>query len=376
MNTDNLLFEVEECVWDHGTLLLDASTVDLLSRHQIYHALTGDYFAKPKVADILEGILRQHAKTGTVRAKDRDDLYGLTHALSFLEQWVLADRVVVDVKALMSIHTASNPSGNRNVAKIATLFSVVEIPDEINSKAASNVANFYDQVRNGNDTIFSYDSIGMADVDLCLKDKFYSKLNASLSVSANIPARAIFYLEASKLLGVPLLLHPQKSIHLKKIGAAACAHILRTYPELTGKIKDKFQYCEADLPIPPIADEIIRVARQEECSLVDAARNIHETTEIRSLRSLMRKLATISLRDGPIAYQRKIDQEGRTIARSIEARLSTHSIISRRKVNLAQLPWIGPVLEAFGVAETDIFDLVLGEPRYIALFNRWANEVA
>jgi hypothetical protein len=98
-----------------GTLLLDASTVELLTGHTIYHALTGPYWADERVAALLRTILAREAEQSSVAESDASDFYALTHALSFLEEWMLADRLFVDRRALHSLGNY-NPSDEDETA--------------------------------------------------------------------------------------------------------------------------------------------------------------------------------------------------------------------------------------------------------------------
>ena len=66
-----------------GALLLDASTVQFLTGHVTYHALTGPYWADQRVADLLRAILVKQAEQKRVAESEESDLYALTHALSF-----------------------------------------------------------------------------------------------------------------------------------------------------------------------------------------------------------------------------------------------------------------------------------------------------
>ncbi len=60
----------------------------------------------------------------------------------------------------------------------------------------------------------------MVELELPPKDSYYNKIKGDLGVSGNVPARALFYLELSRLLDGPLLLHPRKSIYLQKVSQA------------------------------------------------------------------------------------------------------------------------------------------------------------
>jgi len=119
-----------------GTLLLDASTVDLLSSHIIYHALTGPYFADDRMTELLHTILVRHAEHSTFSDSHAPDLYALSHALSFLEQWMLADKLIVDRRALNSLanHNRSE-STQEKFRKLSALYTEADISEELSEKA-------------------------------------------------------------------------------------------------------------------------------------------------------------------------------------------------------------------------------------------------
>ena len=104
-----------------GTLLLDASTVEFLSGHVVYHALTGLYWADERIAGALRAILSKQVEQKKVSEDEASDLYALTHALSFLEQWILSEKLVVDRRALDSL-------ANKNRSEIRTDTSVNLVP--------------------------------------------------------------------------------------------------------------------------------------------------------------------------------------------------------------------------------------------------------
>src|SRR5438270_676325 len=123
-----------------GTLLLDASTVEFLDGHVIYHSLTGPYWADEHMAELLRTILIRQAEQNKVAESDASDLYALTQALSFLEQWMLAEELLVDRSALNSLAN-HNPSEMRteHLGKLGALYTVTDIPENISKKAASHV---------------------------------------------------------------------------------------------------------------------------------------------------------------------------------------------------------------------------------------------
>jgi len=352
-----------------GTLLLDASTVEFLDGHVIYHALTGPYWADEHMAEILRTILVRQADQNKVEESDASDLYALTQALSFLEQWMLAEELLVDRSALNSLanHNRSEMR-TEHLGKLGALYTVTDIPQNISKKAANHVVAFVDLMRDLNNPLH------MADLDLPLKDSHYNNINANLGVSGNVPARALFYLELSRLLNGPLLLHPEKSIYLGRISQAIVDGFASVYKSLVKGVRDGLQLKELAIPIPPIADEILRTACSEKCSLLEAAKAIHESNEMVSLRAIVWELTTLASGGQRIRYEREIALRTKEIADSIQSRAVAGTRISRRTVNLAEMPAIGAVFKVLGGGSMTVPDFVLYERPHIALFSRWANE--
>jgi hypothetical protein len=352
-----------------GTLLLDASTVDLLSSHMIYHALTGPYFADGRTAELLHTILVRHAEQGKVAESDVSDLYALSHALSFLEQWMLADKLIVDRRALDSLanHNRSE-STQEKFRELSALYTEADISEELSEKAADNVVAFVDLMNDRGNPLH------MVELELPLKDSYYSKIKCDLGVSGNVPARALFYLELSRLLDGPLLLHPRKSIYLQKVSQAIADGVAVIYESMIDKLRDALQLKEFTIPIPPIADEILRTARQEKCSLLEAATAIHGSKEMVSLRAVVWELRAFASGRQRIRYEREIALRIKEIADAIESRAVAGTRISRRAVNLAEVPAIGALFKVFGGGTITVPDIVLYERPHIALFSRWANE--
>jgi hypothetical protein len=352
-----------------GSLLLDASTVSFLNGHTVYHALTGPYFADARVAEVLHAVLARQAAGGKVEKAEESDLYALTHALSFLEQWMLADKLVVDGSAVSSLAQINASKTRREqFSKLSVLYTQVWIPQDLTRQAADNVVAFGDLLRDPNNPLH------LVDLDLPLKDDYYNRIRFDLGVSGNVPARALFYLELSRLLEGPLLLHPEKSKYLQKISQGITSGLTVIYKSLVDKLQDALEFKEFNIPIPPIADEILRTARNEKCSLIDAAVAIRESKEISSLRSVVWELKSFAAGRQRIRYEREIAERTKEIADAVESRAVAGGRISRRTLNLAEVPAIGPVFKVLGGGEITVPDLVLFEKPYIALFSRWANE--
>lgn len=360
-----------------GTLLLDASTVEYLASHIIFSGLTGEYFSDLRTSRMLEGILRQYAAKGYVHTDAKSDLYVLTQVLTFLEQWVLADRVVVDEEAVESI------CRHRNSLEVPAIRKVVELlfePVHIHSsrcyEAAENVIAFQETAENEEWKLF-YPAMqhSMTDYDLCLKDDYMGDLNGLLGQSTNTPGRALFYLELSRILDVTLLLHPKKTEYLTELGQALEASWGDAYRIMTESVRTGLKFQEGELSIPPLADEIIRLAKVERCSLVEAAKKLHQSREMIALRKLIQEIGALATRHRNVEARRLLSKEANAIVEAVASRQSPDGIISRRTVNLAELPSIGWLLKVFGKREITVPDLILHEQPYVTLFSRWANSV-
>jgi hypothetical protein len=361
---------VELTTLETGALLLDASTVQFLTGHVTYHALTGPYWADERVADLLRAILVKQAEQKRVAESEESDLYALTHALSFLEQWVLTDKLFVDRKAPSSLddHNRSDTRTDQ-LHTLGTLFTEVDIPSAISKQAAKHVVSFVDSMSEIRRTF------GGLDFDnLPLKDSYYNDIDSNLGTSSNSPSRALLYLELSRLLNGALLLHPEKSAYLQKIGQAVKDRVSLVYGSLVTRVRDALQLKEVTIPIPPIADELLRTARREKCSLLESATSIRQSKEMVSLRAIVWELASVENVGQRISYERDIALRTKEIADSIQSRAVAGTRISRRKIDLAEIPAIGIVFKIAGGGKIEVPDFVLHERPHIALFSRWANE--
>ena len=357
-----------------GAVLLDASTIDLLASHQVYHSLTKTYFADERIAGLLYGILLKQIKGDRLDTCENEDAYALNHALSFLELWVLSEEVFVDVRALKSLERSHSRD---KVRALSPLFQKTAIHDQIQEEAANRVATFYRHLSTSDDPLLAKVSQWKGwDFDLCLKDDYYAKLNAHLSVSANSRIRSIFYFELSRMLDVPLFLHPQKSQYLKEMGQAFQHSRSVVYGKLVDEVRQDLFYSEKEITVPPIADEIIRVARERGISFIEAAREIRNTKELAGLRKCVAELCRLGAERSNVEQNLKIREEAKQIAGRIEAQWDTQGRISRRRIDVAELPWIGSFLKAMNYRPTVyVRDFDLSQRPFVVLFSRWANDV-
>jgi hypothetical protein len=283
---------------------------------------------------------------------------------------MLADKLFVDRRALRSLedHNRSD-TRTEKLRTLGTLYTEVDIPSAISKQAAKHVVSFVDSMSEIRRTF------GGLDFDnLPLKDSYYNAIDANLGTSSNSPARALLYLELSRLLNGALLLHPEKSAYLQKIGQAIRDRVSLVYGTLVNRVRDALQQKEASIPIPPIADEILRTARREKCSLLESAKFIHGSKEMVSLRAIVWELASVENVGQHIGYEREIALRTKEIADSIQSRAVAGTRISRRQINLAEIPAIGIVFKIAGGGKIEVPDFVLHERPHIALFSRWANE--
>lgn len=93
----------------------------------------------------------------------------------------------------------------------------------------------------------------------------------------------------------------------------------------------------------------------------DAATAIRESKEMVSLRAIIWELTTLENVGQRIRYEREITLRTKEISESIQSRAVAGTRISRRSVNLAELPAIGTVFKVLGGGT-------------IALFSRGAND--
>ena len=351
-------------------VLLDASTVGFLSDPTRYDALTGNCFTDPSVSRHLIGLLQRSPGRRHLTKADQSDRDALVSVLGFLEIWLLHDQIVVDRAALESIQSLRH---SKTVCEVASLlFNVTQLPPSVNEEAASNAGRYGEWLKNSDDPVFARGARhGIPDLDIELKDRFYSKLSGYLGVSSNSPERALFYLEVSKLLGLPLLIHPRKAEYLSHIGESIAVQRKRAYSQLVDDVKGELGYEEEHLPIPPIADLLVRIAMEKSCPLVEAARVARDDKTLRSLRNLIRQLS--DPRKGRIYREESIRNKAKSIATRLKWQVYPGGRISSRRINLARIQDIGPLLSIIGAEDPVVPDLILFERPYRVLFSKWAN---
>jgi hypothetical protein len=115
----------------------------------------------------------------------------------------------------------------KQLRDLGALYSEIDIPAAVSKEAARHVIAFVDLMRDMNETF------RMPDFDdLPLKARYYNAIDPHLEVSGNSPARALFYLEFSRLLKGPLLLDPEKPAYLQRISQAVPDGLASVYGSL------------------------------------------------------------------------------------------------------------------------------------------------
>ena len=352
---------------------MDASTVSFLLEHKNYHALTGDVFYRdPAIANLLVGAVRDHRINPNIATNLEGDVYAISHILSFLEQWVLAEDLVVDIEAVTSLRDYNNGIASRQVENIASLYRVIELPPHLTRDVHSRLESLQDLSENVGGVFEYLATHGWADLESRLRD---TVLWGSLGSTANTPLRAMFYLEVSNELGIPLLIHPQKTKYLQA-AQVSIFELAKHYLGVSRAVVNASSSLHLEsMVIPPIADSILHLARSERLSLLDAARNIKASSDMRSFRELVNELHLLEASKRNIEKKRKIKVAALNIADSIEREIQPNGFVSRREINIAELPAIGNLLKIIGARKIKVPDVELWEKPYIAMFNRWANEL-
>ena len=108
--------------------------------------------------------------------------------------------------------------------------------------------------------------------------------------------------------------------------------------------------------------------------LLESATGIRESKEMVSLRAIVWELTSVESVGQRILYEHRLALRTKEIADSIQSRAVAGSRISRRQINLAEIPAIGIIFKIAGGGKVEVPDFVLHERPHIALFSRWANE--
>ena len=283
---------------------------------------------------------------------------------------MLTDKLFVDRRALSSLadHNRSD-TRTEQLHALGTLYTEVDIPSAISKQAAKHVVSFVDSMSEIRQTF------GGLDFDnLPLKDSYYNDIDSNLGTSSNSPARALLYLELSRLLNGPLLLHPEKSAYLHKIGQAVKERVSLVYGSLVTRVRDALRLKVVTIPIPPIADEILRTACREKCSLLESATYIRQSKEMVSLRAIVWELVSVENVGQRIGFEtvkfssNQGDCRFYPITRVIRIEFLDGRLTSRRYL----LSGLSSKLPVEAKSRSQI--LCSTNNRMIALFSRWANE--
>ena len=119
-----------------------------------------------------------------------------------------------------------------------------------------------------------------------------------------------------RILEGPLLLHPKKVSYLHEITRGITDGLTTHYHTLVENVKSELKLQEFAISIPPIADEILRTAHNERCSLLHAAVVVRESKEIASLRSLMWEFNAFAQGHQQIRYRHELQAKTKEIAHS------------------------------------------------------------
>jgi hypothetical protein len=299
--------------------------------------------------------------------------------LSFLEQIVVSEKLIID-EAALSESTFSLPAG------LESEFTKICPNQRVYEKTVKNTFNILRGIFNGGDEVMTREELdnqlwSMAEKqyhDILSKSAFFP--TASLAATNNSAARAIFYLEFSKELGFPPFLSKDKKNWLEFLRKLTRPTFHECITKLfKGAIFNDLEEFIGDVDVypamPPVAELIVRNSIMKAIPLDEATLEIKYLPGARDYRKLLNELEGAMRRgwSGRSDVQ-KILQSLKKVAdvwgKSIDFDLNVTR--SQRTFKIGKLPIIGKLLEVASMDELTIKDFILNSPPgYIVFIREW-----
>jgi hypothetical protein len=191
--------------------------------------------------------------------------------------------------------------------------------------------------------------------------------------------RTLFYYEAAGMIGAPVLLHPDRSYEAQAINGA-CQDAFDAVKKVVSRSFEEPVRSQLytlgfshDLPLPPLAFRLVRLAGERSLSIVEAAKTIKESSEARAFRRWLSEVQEC-LKEGTMDAKLRVlrlFQELERVASSWTDELDvTHGISYRkRRIELSKVPRIGAILMLLdGVS---IRDPILNQKGYLTFVSSW-----
>lgn len=194
--------------------------------------------------------------------------------------------------------------------------------------------------------------------------------------------RTLFYYEAAGMIGAPVLLHPDRCYEGQAIkGACQDAFdavkkvISRSFEEPVRSQLETLGLSH-NIPLPPLAFRLVRLAGERSLSIVEAAKAIKESSEARAFRRWLNEVQQ-SLTEGTMdakLHVLRLLRELERVASSWADELDVAHEVSyrRRRIELSKVPRIGAILMLLDGAS--IRDPILNQKGYLTFVSSWYGD--
>lgn len=386
--------------------LMDASSISALQRH------SGTLTSKLNPESAREIL-------------SNPDEFGLSAPLLILERWIVLDHVCVDLVALDSLkdgraarsfkwepperlrldRDTDLPAIRKNVFLSHLRKELLEAPRDSQQRQLNSLSD---------ELSVSATFVPAETVEMCLKSvnrtahaikeahpeiawgnfafgvekqygevlsEFYGRA-APLARSHLGVERTLFYYETAGMIGAPVLLHPDRSYEAQAInGACQDAFdvvkrvISRSFEEPVRSQLETLGLSH-NIPLPPLAFRLVRLAGERSLSIVEAAKAIKESSEARAFRRWLSELQE-SLREGTMEAKLRglrLLRELERVASSWTDELDLAHGVSyrRRRIELSKVPRIGAILMLLDGAS--IRDPILNQKGYLTFVSSWYGD--
>lgn len=310
--------------------------------------------------------------------------------LDILARSVAYDALIVDELALESIRQfGASPD---RLQQLSAIKSTV-VPREVYQQSHDQVWAYLRWLRShrAGPTLESWltsnDWFDHAEKEI--HDRLFKRsASDSIADSNESVARLVFYLELSRLSGLPVLLSRWKSKFLRYMSdrtlrdaQSVVENVLGSLPtrELTWELSSVLQSEYAhdfEFECPPIAEMIVRTAYSKQISVLDATMRVRESKSAVAFRRWLHPIQ-ISLMRGDRASRADALRELNRVRQIVDQWIGdadeslgvTHV---RRTASLQAIPVVGWVVRLGGVGAVELKDKILDPPqRYLQFIASW-----
>jgi hypothetical protein len=315
--------------------------------------------------------------------------------LEVLARMISYDFVVIDGTASKPVFNAADVQSGHLLGELGGLLRQIIIPEPV-YEAVSLLFSTEDKGRE--ETLWEmFDALSMRRPNwypltgLIEKERLESKysrevigydLGSFSHMSGPFPQRAVLYLELSARGGVPIFLSPDKDPFLVHYQKKLPVDALETVEKIVDTqfqetLKDLFLPSEG-IPIPPLAEHIVRQAHRKNISLLTSMLEIRETKEAKIFRRWLGEIQQnlVSAERPKLIDAAKALHELKGVAQAWFSNFDLGYMTQHKHTKFIPkaLPVIGDVFEATGHGEITIKDPLVKRPLYLTFISKWYED--